>query len=101
MEGLIAGFDWDAGNRAKCLAHGVSLEEIESMFRRPIAIPPDTAHSGSERRFKAIGITRDRRQVFLVFTIQVQQGKRYLRPISARYMHAKEVQHYEKENPEL
>jgi uncharacterized protein len=29
----VAGFKWDAGNRAKCQKHGVSLEEIEDLFR--------------------------------------------------------------------
>jgi hypothetical protein len=28
-------------------------------------------------------------------------GRRLVRPISARYMHAKEVASYEKENPQL
>lgn len=34
MEGPIAGFDWDRGNRAKCRKHGVSAEEIEALFLR-------------------------------------------------------------------
>jgi len=28
----IQGFDWDAGNREKCKNHGVSLEDVESVF---------------------------------------------------------------------
>lgn len=39
------------------------------------------------------------RHVFLVFTIRENKGKKYIRPISARYMHQKEVQHYEKKIP--
>lgn len=101
MEGVIAGFRWDEGNRAKCLAHGVSREEIERLFERPVAILPDTAHSVAERRFKAMGTSGTGRHVFIVFTIRLRQGKRYIRPISARYMHAKELRHYEEENPEL
>lgn len=101
MEGAIAGFDWDRGNRSKCLKHDVSAEEIESLFLRPIMILPDQAHSLTETRFRAIGKTVTGRHIFLVFTIRDKQGKRYIRPISARYMHSKEAQHYEKENPHL
>jgi hypothetical protein len=39
--------------------------------------------------------------VFLVFTVRLKGGRRLIRPISARYMHAKEVASYEKENPQL
>ena len=98
---MLAGFDWDEGNRAKCLEHGVSMAEIENLFQRPIMVLPDKTHSVSERRFKAIGTSGAGRHVFLVFTIRVRQGRRHIRPVSARYMHAKEVQHYEEENPKL
>jgi uncharacterized DUF497 family protein len=101
MEGGIAGFEWDRANHAKCRKHGVSAEEIESLFLRPVMILPDKAHSLTESRLKAIGKTRAGRRVFLVFTIREKQGKRYIRPISARYMHRKEVEHYGKENPDL
>jgi uncharacterized protein len=101
VDEAIRGFDWDEGNRNKCLEHGVSAEEVESLFLRPIAILPDDAHSGAEFRSKAIGRTGAGRHVFRVFTIREKNGKRYIRPISARYMHRKEVQHYEKENPSL
>ncbi len=39
------GFDWDRGNRAKCEKHGLSVEAVEGLFARPLAILPDTAHS--------------------------------------------------------
>lgn len=64
-------------------------------------ILPDEAHSIGESRLKAIGKTEAGRHVFLVFTIREKQGKRYIRPISARYMHRKEIEHYEKENPDV
>jgi hypothetical protein len=32
VEAAIAGFDWDDGNRSKCHKHGVSAEEVESLF---------------------------------------------------------------------
>src|SRR2546422_99466 len=32
MDRAISGFDWDAGNLAKCQSHGVSIAEVESLF---------------------------------------------------------------------
>ncbi len=97
----MAGFEWDRGNRAKCLKHGVSVEEIESLFLQRIMILPDQTHSMTETRLKAIGKTAVGRHIFLVFTIRENKSKKYIRPITARYMHVKEVQHYEKENPDV
>ena len=97
----VAGFDWDAGNRAKCQKHCVSVAEVEGLFDRPLLIIPDTAHSQGEVRFRAIGKTARGRSVFLVFTLRVGARKRFIRPVSARYMHRKEVIHYEKENPDV
>ena len=94
----FTGFDWDAGNRAKCEKHGVSTEIIEEMFTRPLAIIPDVGHSRTERRFRAIGRAGSGRFVFVVFTLR---GGKLIRPISARYMHAKEIRSYEKDNPDL
>jgi uncharacterized DUF497 family protein len=97
----IAGFDWDDGNRSKCQQHGVSQAAIESMFRGSIAVLPDPIHSKSEERFKAIGKSDRGRWIFVVFTVRTRRGKRLVRPISARYMHNKEVNHYEKETATL
>jgi uncharacterized DUF497 family protein len=95
----VAGFDWDSGNRDKCRKHGVSMEEVESLFTRPHSISVDAAHSKDEERLRAIGKTVAGRYVFLVFTIRERHGERYIRPISARYMHKKEIEYYEKEDP--
>ena len=97
----IAGFDWDDGNRSKCQKHGVSQAAIESVFRSPIAVLPDPLHSKSEERFKAIGRSDAGRLIFFVFTLRTRRGKRLVRPISARFMHKKEVEHYEKETATL
>ena len=91
----IDGFDWDQHNRGKCQKHGVSLGEIEALFTREIVIKPDLAHAADEDRFNAIGKTAAGRHVFLVFTLRVIDGAKLLRPISARFMHRKEVRHYE------
>ena len=95
------GFDWDKGNRAKCEKHGLPIPVIESLFERPLAILPDDAHSRGERRFRAIGRTDRGRGVFIVFTFRRRGEEVLIRPISARYMHKKEVEAYEKENPNL
>jgi uncharacterized DUF497 family protein len=95
----VAGFDWDTGNLEKCQKHGVSVMEIEGLFARPHTTRLDVAHSLAEERLRVIGKTNTGRYVFLVFTIRERNGERFIRPISARYMHGKEVEHYEKENP--
>jgi len=101
MAETLAGFDWDTGNRAKCQKHGVSVADIEALFSSPLLIIPDAAHSKTESRIRALGKTSAGRMVFLVFTVRLKGGRRLVRPISARYMHAKEVASYEKENPQL
>jgi len=93
---IFSGFDWDEGNLEKCQKHGVTVEEIESVFVGTPAIGPDAAHSTAEARFLAIGTARSGRYVFLAFTWRERDGAHLIRPISARYMHAKEVQHYER-----
>lgn len=97
----FSGFDWDRGNRTKCRKHGLSVAAIESVFRGAVAILPDSAHSLHEPRYRAIGRTAEGRPVFIVFTLRRRRGDVLIRPISARYMHIKEVQAYEKENPDV
>lgn len=92
----VVGFDWDSGNRSKCQKHGVPLATIEGLFHGPIAMVPDPAHSDAEEQFKAIGRTIDGRGVLVVFTLRRQAGDTVIRPVSARFMHRKEVEHYEK-----
>ncbi|MBY0611801.1 MAG: BrnT family toxin [Beijerinckiaceae bacterium] len=91
------GFDWDQGNIGKCQKHGVSIEEIEGLFAGIISIAPDVGHSIQEERFKAVGSTSKGRAVFVAFTLRLRDGEVFIRPVSARYMHAKEVRHHEKE----
>jgi uncharacterized protein len=95
------GFDWDKGNRGKCQKHGVSIAEIESLFHGTPLVGPDAGHSVVERRFRAIGVTAERRSLFVVFTWRQRRKERLIRPISARYMHKKEVVTHEKEIPGL
>jgi uncharacterized DUF497 family protein len=97
----FSGFDWDRDNLEKCQKHGISAEVIESVFDRPVAILPDETHSRTEQRLRAIGKTAERRAIFVVFTLRRRGDDILIRPISARYMHDKEVKSYEKENPNL
>jgi uncharacterized protein len=97
----VHGFDWDEGNRAKCQKHGLSIKVIERLFARPVAVFPDSEHSRKERRFRAVGQTDGGRNVFIIFTLRSKGDEVLLRPISARYMHQKETEAYEKENPNL
>jgi uncharacterized DUF497 family protein len=93
----VAGFDWDEGNRDKCRKHGVALADIEAAFGQSMAVFPDPAHSQAEERFIAVGSTAQGRYVFLAFTTLRRRGGETLFARSARYMHRKEVAHYEKE----
>ncbi len=92
----LDGFDWDEGNRQKCCKHGVSLEEIEDLFSAQPGMQPDPLHSRVELRIRAIGQTRSGRWLLVAFTVRRRDHRTLVRPVSARYMHAKEVRHYEK-----
>ena len=88
------GFEWDAGNTAKCRKHGMTIAEIEGVFDGPVTIVPDLAHWGTEHRMRGIGATMTGRTAFVVFTIR---GGR-IRPLSARFMHRRERRRYEEDN---
>jgi len=78
----------------------MSLDEIESLFAGPVVILPDTTNSLDEQRLRAIGRTSVGRAAFVVFTMR-HRGGGHLRPISARFMHAKEIRAYEEAYPQL
>ena len=84
-------FDWDDGNAAKCLKHGLTRDEIEFALSNEARVFPDPAHSQTEERFVAISRTPTGHPVFVVFC---RRGEK-LRPISARYMHAREARRYD------
>jgi uncharacterized DUF497 family protein len=93
----VTGFDWNRGNLEKCQKHGVEIAEIESVFSQTMAVFPDLTHSREEERFIGIGKTNQDRSLFIAFTLRSHSDEVLIRPISARYMHPKEVEHYEKE----
>ena len=89
--------EWDDGNWPKCGNHGVSREEIERLFMRDPTVVTDEKHSEVEVRLIAIGKTDGGRNLFVIFTTRERDGAVAIRPISARYMHAKEVRSHEGE----
>ncbi len=91
----VDGFDWDEGNFQKCQKHGLSIADIESVFQGHVSVFPDPAHSYTEQRFIGIGKTHQNRLAFIAFTVRHQNNSSVIRPISARYMHQKEIDHYE------
>jgi len=90
---IVLGFDWDDGNWPKCGKHGVGRDEIEHVLRTMTFRIPDP--NPEETRFRTAGRTGAGRAVFVVFTHRDTPQGLFIRPISARYMHAKEVEHYE------
>jgi len=87
-----ATFDWDHGNWPKCGKHGVTRETIERLFLEGRAqVAPDLKHTtATESRHIAVGRV-DGRAMFVAFALR----SGLIRPISARYMHAKEASNYE------
>ncbi len=93
----VDGFEWDSGNIEKCQKHGVSLDEIEDLFERRILIIDAPHDAVIERRFRVIGTTAEGRALFVVFTLRNDR----VRPLSARYVHKKEVERYEEDNSDV
>lgn len=94
----FSGFAWDAANRSKCQEHGVSRAEVEYVLAHAATlIVPDLKKSHAEPRFLAIGRTAADRYAFVVFTPRQTGAGILMRPISARYMHRKEIKKYEQE----
>jgi uncharacterized DUF497 family protein len=99
MDPSVSGFDWDDANREHCRKHGVSIAEIEALLSGSPRIAPDLRHARLEDRLVAIGRNQGGRPLFVAFTLREKSGRRLIRPISARYMHAKEIRAYEAQSP--
>lgn len=69
------------------------MDAIEALFDDPAAIVfPDLDHSGSEERLTIIGHSElHARLVIAVFTVRVRDGLQLVRPVTARFMHRKEI----------
>ena len=85
----------------KCAKHGVSREKIEALFYEPsFQFRPDAAHSGAEQRWVGIGVGPiSERWLLTIFTLRKLAGRQAIRPISARFMHNKEINNYFGSNP--
>lgn len=93
----IKGFDWDVGNSKKCRGHGLTIEEIESIFINEPMVSSNIQHQSNEERYHAIGRTSGGRYAYVVFTFRTSVDGKLIRLISARFMHQKEIDHYEKQ----
>ena len=92
---VVTGFQWDDGNWPKCAKHGVSKAEIEEVLSGEPTVLADRLNILAEARFNAVGQNAAGRYLFIVFTLRGGNDDRVIQPISARYMHAKEVERYE------
>ncbi len=101
MKLTVSGFDWDSGNNTKCQSHGVSVAEIEEVFAHAVHVAPVPIRPDSEDRYVAIGRNRAGRPLFVAFTLRTRDNRQLIRPISARYMHAKEIAAYEKASSQI
>jgi uncharacterized protein len=91
----VHGFQWDAGNVEKNQKrHNVHFTECEQIFfNNPIVLTDDLAHSKSEQRTAAFGITDAGRKLTVVYTVR----NNLIRVISARDMNRKERNFYEEQ----
>ncbi len=87
-------FQWDKGNRFKNeRKHNISCEEAEQVFFDPnLIIFLDEKHSGSEKRYFALGATSTGDILFAVLTLR----RKKVRVISVRKANKKEKATYEK-----
>lgn len=88
-------FDWDDGNILK-IQKRVQIEEVEIFFKQRLLIMEDERHSSFEDRFIAMGPSKDKRVLFVAYTIRKKEKGNLIRVISARYTHKKEKEAYEK-----
>jgi len=88
------GFQWDKDNIEKnWLKHRVSPVECEQVFFNRALFAEDVKHSQREKRHYALGLTDERRLLFVAFTIR----RNLIRVISARNMSKKERRIYEEQ----
>lgn len=91
----LAGFEWDEGNSQKNRTkHGIDQALIESVFLNDPQVLVDARHSKDEPRYFAVGKNAEGRWMFVSFTLRSREQGRFLRPISARYMHQKELKRH-------
>jgi uncharacterized DUF497 family protein len=77
----------------------VSVGEIEALLSSDPGVAPDPNHAAHEDRFIAVGRNAAGRPLFVAFTFRMKGDQRLIRPVSARYMHKKEIAGYEAKGP--
>ena len=99
MELKVSAFDWDDGNRGKCRKHGLSMADVEHVLISAQNRIRSRCSKLAHGRHAISPLERPARVVFsfVVFTLRLANDEIKLRPISARYMHKKEIAKYEKE----
>ncbi len=90
----FTGFEWDTDKWPKCSKHGVSRVEIEAVFLNGPSIYAHPGHSVREQRLRAVGTNDAGRFVYVSFTLRQRGDERLIRPVSARYMHQREIDRY-------
>jgi hypothetical protein len=76
--------------------HGVTREALETAFAGEIVFFDDPFDASVEARYRAIAEDGSGRKL----CFRVRDGAMLVRPISARYMHAEEVEDYDRRNQE-
>ncbi len=91
---IIDGFEWDHGNAEKSFTiHSIHYKEAEqAFFNSPLIIKDDKKHSSNEARYHCLGMSDEKKLLFISFTIRNNK----IRIISARPQHKKEKIQYEK-----
>jgi uncharacterized protein len=90
----VTGFEWDSGNETKNAKHRVTCRHAEEIFSNaPLWITDDVAHSTTEERARAIGVTNEGPVLVVAFTLR-GDGTR-IRVISARTASRRERMEYE------
>ena len=90
-------FSWDAQKALKNFEkHGVPFEEAATVFGDPEGLEWEDLHHGdSERRWKRLGISSQRRVLMVVYTLRrLANGTETIRIISARQASRKERKAY-------
>lgn len=90
----VINFQWDRGNIDKNFTkHNITPNESEEAFLdQNLKTYDDIEHSQKEKRYIAIGKSKSKNVLYIVFTIRNSQ----IRVISARIANTKERKIYEK-----